>query len=450
MISNTDNLFFVRKFLLILIIVITTVLSLFKINVCNGDGERNFLSLLFNDPIAYDKTDTNLCATVYPLTDFELPADNEGKIDTVFLRNKKKSYILNVIKATSPHVKIVVFVKKDEISMFGEDLFGILKNNNVSSDRLDTIIILPLDSKQPFWMRDNCVLFVNKKDNLITLVPCRSQNEEKVFLEEYIRSSPSDNIVWYGNKFKFNFPGGEIVASESYIFCKKIKALDEGRSDVIKQIEMLCKKELIDMSTIETPDAHIDLWLTPIDDKTILLGDVSLGNEMMKKIPMSERSKAVSKYIKTERATGFKLKKTKRSRNYKRKIYSMLFNNNSFSNCISINNVKKFLENRGFAIVVIPSIGKLGIQADSYYSYNNVLMETYKDRNGRILKNVIVPEYGHPLDEVARRVWASLGFHVRQFAMNDMARKGGAIRCSSQRVPGSVHYEEVVMVANLH
>ena len=28
--------------------------------------------------------------------------------------------------------------------------------------------------------------------------------------------------------------------------------------------------------------------------------------------------------------------------------------------------------------------------------------------------------------------------------MNDMARKGGAIRCSSQRVPGTVHYEEEV------
>jgi hypothetical protein len=122
----------------------------------------------------------------------------------------------------------------------------------------------------------------------------------------------------------------------------------------------------------------------------------------------------------------------------------MLFNNNNLSNAIFINNVKTFLENRGFAIVVIPSIGQLSIHPDSYYSYNNVLMESYKDNNGRVIKNVIIPGYGHPLDEVARQVWESLGFHVSQFIMNDMARKGGAIRCSSQRVPGSVHYKEVV------
>ncbi len=66
------------------------------------------------------------------------------------------------------------------------------------------------------------------------------------------------------------------------------------------------------------------------------------------------------------------------------------------------------------------------------------------------IKNVIIPEYGHPLDEIARQVWESLGFHVRQFIMNDMARKGGAIRCSSQRVPSTVHYEEEVVGASLH
>ncbi len=452
---NTRNILFIRKLSLTWLIVIVTVLSLLKINICNGQGEINSPSLLFNEPFN-EVSDNNSCDTVYPLMDFELPAGNEGKIDTIILRNKKKDYILNVIEVTSPHVKIVVFLERDEVSEFGEKLFGFLKRHNISSDRIDNIILLPLDSKQPYWMRDNCILFVNKKENLITFVPCRSQNEEKVFLKEYMRSSLSDNLVCNDCNYKFNFPGGEIVSSESYIFCKKNKLLDEGiskseRSDVIIQIEMLCKKELIDLSTIETPDPHIDLWLTPIDDKTILLGDISLGREIMENIPRSERSKIVSKYIKTERLSGFKLKMTKRKKNYKRYVYSMLFTKNKNSSVgISIKNVKKCLESMGFTIVVIPSIGKLDIHPDSYYGYNNVLMESYKDNNGRIIRNVIIPEYGHPLDEIARQVWESLGFNVRQFIMNDMARKGGAIRCSSQRVPGTVHYEEEVVEAHLH
>ncbi len=451
MTSNTKNILFARRLFLSCesTIVIAIVLGLLKISTCNGEGKINSSSLFFSDLTAYDVSDTNLCGTVYPLMDFGLPADNEGKIDTIILRNKKKSYILRVIGATSPHVKIVVFLEREEINEFGENLLGYLKKHNISSGRIGNIILLPLDSKQPFWMRDNGILFVNKKDNLITFVPCRSQNEKKVFLKEYIRSSALDNIVCNDSNFKFKFPGGEVVASESYIFCKKIKLHDDGRlrlrrSDVIEKIEMLCKKELVDLSTIKTPDQHIDLWLTPIDDKTILLGDVSSGKEIMNKIPRSERSNVVSKYIKTERLAGFKLKKTKRNKNYKRYFYSMLFKNNkNTSNGIFINNVKKFLKNKGFTIVVIPSIGQLGIHPESYYSYNNVLMESYKDNDGMMIKNVIIPEYGHPLDKIARQVWESLGFHVKQFVMNDVARKGVAIRCSSQRVPGSVHYEEV-------
>lgn len=449
MINNPENVFFIRRLFSSrkIKVVIAAVLFLLKISISNGEGERNFSSLQVNDPVNSEVSDTRSHGAVYPLMDFELPADNEGKIDTIILRNNQKSFILNVIEATSPHVKIVVFLEREEIKEFGEKLFDFLRRHNISQDRIGKITLLPLDSKQPYWMRDNGILFIDKKSNLITVVPCRSKNEKKVILNEYIRSSSSDNIVWNDSNVKFDFPGGEIVASESYIFCKKIKLFDDdnlrsNRSEAKKEIEKLCKKKLIDLSTIETPDSHIDLWLTPIDDKTIVLGDVLLGKEIMGKIPASKRPKIINKYIKAERSSGFKLKKSKRRKNQKRLFYSMLFKkSNNSSDRISINNVKEYLENRGFTIIVIPSIGQLDINLHSYYSYNNVLMETYKGDNGDVIKNVILPEYGLPLDEIARQKWELLGFHVRQFPMNDIARRGGAIRCSSQRVPGSVYYE---------
>jgi N-dimethylarginine dimethylaminohydrolase len=428
-------------------IIVVAVLCLLKVSISNGEGERGSSSLQVNDPVSSGLSESHSHDTVYSLMDFELPADNEGRIDTIILRNNQKYFVLNVIEATSPHIKIVVFLEREEIKEFGEKLFGFLKIHNISQDRIDKITLLPLDSKQPYWMRDNGILFINKKSNLITFVPCRSENGKKVILSEYMRSSASDNIVCNDSDVKFDFPGGEIVASESYIFCKTTNLFDDdnlksNRSEAIKEIEKLCKKEMIDLSTIETPDAHIDLWLTPIDDKTIALGDVLLGKEIMGKIPPSECPKIINKYIKAERSSGFKLKKTKRRKNQRRLFYSMLFKKiNNSSHCISINNVKEYLENRGFTIVVIPSIGQLDISRNSYYSYNNVLMETFKGDNGDIIKNIILPEYGLPLDQIARQKWELLGFHVKQFPMNDIARKGGAIRCSSQRVPGSVYYE---------
>ena len=72
-------------------------------------------------------------------------------------------------------------------------------------------------------MRDNCILFVNKKEDLITFVPCRSQNEKKVF-QNIMRSSLSDNLVCNDSNYKFNFPGGEIPLKVTY-FVRKINCL---------------------------------------------------------------------------------------------------------------------------------------------------------------------------------------------------------------------------------
>ncbi len=148
MTSNTKNILFARRLFLSCesTIVIAIVLGLLKISICNGEGKINSSSLFFSDLTAYDVSDTNLCGTVYPLMDFGLPADNEGKIDTIILRNKKKSYILRVIGATSPHVKIVVFLEREEVNEFGKTLLDYLKKHNISSGRISNIILLPLDS----------------------------------------------------------------------------------------------------------------------------------------------------------------------------------------------------------------------------------------------------------------------------------------------------------------
>ena len=84
------NLLYIRTLLLSwkISIVITVVLSLYNVSVCSGEAETDQL----NNPINYNVSDTGLCDAVYPLTDFELPADNEGKIDTIMLRNKNKNF----------------------------------------------------------------------------------------------------------------------------------------------------------------------------------------------------------------------------------------------------------------------------------------------------------------------------------------------------------------------
>ncbi len=379
---------------------------------------------------------------VYPLRDFELPADNDGRIDTILLRNRHKRYIANVVKATSPHVKVIVFVERQEIGVFKETLTSFLREQNISPARMDKLMLLPLDSKQPYWMRDNGILFVNRQENLITFVACKSQSRKDVFLDEYIRSSSSDNIVLNDSKVVFDFPGGEIVASKRYVFCKGWKLAGNGNPLPAKeQFEKLCKKELIDFGLIKTPDSHIDLWLTPIDDKTVLLGDVSLGKEIVGNIPKSERSGIVNKFIKAERADGYIRKRG--AKHCKKFFYKMIFENrDNAPEGYRVEMVKGYLEKMGISVILIPSIGHLDIHPDSYYSYNNVLMESYAGDSGRIIKNVILPEYGHPLDEKVKLIWESLGFVIKQFPMNNIARKGGAIRCSSQRVPGSVCYME--------
>ncbi len=415
---------------------------MFTIGMSTGGEVLCTTPLYVNDPVSSYTHNSDTSKTVYPLSNFELPADNGGKIDTILLRNRHKRDIAHIVKATSPHVKIAVFVKREEIGGFRASLISYLREENISPERIDKVSLLPLDSKQPYWMRDNGILFVNRKLNLITFVECVSQNGDGVNLDEYIRSSPSDNIVFNDSAVTFNFPGGEIVVSNSYVFCKRKRLFGNGNLFQERQkFELLCKKRLIDFDMIETPTTHIDLWLTPIDDKTVLLGDLSLGREIMERIPKSGRSRIVKRFLKAETADGYIRKRGEKDCN--KFFYKMIFKNrNNSSECNSSKAVKGYLEERGFTVIPIPSIGHLDIHPDSYYSYNNVLMESYVETNGRIVKNVVLPEYGHPLDEKARQVWESQGFAVKQFPMNNIARKGGAIRCSSQRVPGTVCYNQ--------
>ena len=116
MINNPENVLFLRNIFSSrkIMIVIVAVLCLINISISNGEGERDSSSLQVNDPVNSEVSDTRSHDTVYSLMDFELPADNEGKIDTIILRNNQKDFILNVIEATSPHVKIVVFLERED------------------------------------------------------------------------------------------------------------------------------------------------------------------------------------------------------------------------------------------------------------------------------------------------------------------------------------------------
>ncbi|MEK7448503.1 MAG: hypothetical protein AAB019_03360 [Planctomycetota bacterium] len=136
------------------------------------------------------------------------------------------------------------------------------------------------------------------------------------------------------------------------------------------------------------PQHHIEMYLTPLNEQTVLVGDPDLAMRLLgrdqdirDKIDLSEETLA------------------------------------------RFRNVASCLEEKGFRIIRIPLLPFKDSRV--FVSYNNIVMET---GSGRSI--VYLPRYDVPvLDDYAKNIWGEQGFEVRPIDVSKMYDLGGAIRC---------------------
>lgn len=170
---------------------------------------------------------------------------------------------------------------------------------------------------------------------------------------------------------------------------------------------------------------HPDMYLTPIGDHIVMLGDPGLAAEIVRRaLPESLRH-----FAKRLASLGHEHAEHEiLGRATPEFLMSSLPIQDARSRATE--RLSRQLILLGYRVVRVPwlSFRFPGTMAEFRFSYNNVILE---NRDGRRI--VYLPAYGIPaLDAAAQKIWSQQGFQVVSIDALGPAIFGGAVRCLSQ------------------
>lgn len=177
----------------------------------------------------------------------------------------------------------------------------------------------------------------------------------------------------------------------------------------------------------ETPEVehqpvfHIDMCVTPIDAKTVLLADRKMAVDILGKLKSENLPEYERQIEEFARSACMSVGECK----YWIERNVGIYGNGSNSDFEAAG---KYLESQGFKVIRVPYL-----TAKVYMTYNNGLINNYYTDDGRHIKQVFLPVYGlKALDDEAVRIYKELGYEVIKLDFNDTAKMEGALRCISQ------------------
>lgn len=198
----------------------------------------------------------------------------------------------------------------------------------------------------------------------------------------------------------FAFDGGDFVADERRVFATAVLA---GRNagtrwadpaTLLPELAARFGREpvLLGDTVEDVPNHHIGMFVTPIGDDTVVVGDPRAAAALVEAAAPGSPLAALGADLSSAMTARFV-------------------------------RVANELRAAGLRVVPIPLVPtRLPFV---FLSYNNVLLDDRPD--GR---HVLVPQYGFPdADAAGRAVWESLGFVVHPIDAAGLYGNGGALRC---------------------
>lgn len=205
----------------------------------------------------------------------------------------------------------------------------------------------------------------------------------------------------------FHLEGGNVVSNRRHVFVGA-NAFDDNRHRFVSESAMFAElTRIFGRPTIaiqgsegEVPWIHTDMYLTPVDSRTILVSSPAEGCRLLEgqntiTVPHRDRQSQVEFDV-------VAVDSAKQNR---------------------FDEVANQLTDMGYQVIRVPSL--INVQKDWMVTYNNVLMD-YQDGQ----RVVLMPVYHIPeLDNAAAQIYRALGFEVRPIDVSTVFQLGGAIRC---------------------
>ncbi|MEO8701381.1 MAG: agmatine deiminase family protein [Kofleriaceae bacterium] len=188
------------------------------------------------------------------------------------------------------------------------------------------------------------------------------------------------------------FEGGDLAASKRYVFADaNLIGRNLGRGDATRAhlegvLERTFDQEIVWLGDAQgdVPEHHIMMYMVPLDDHEVLVGDVRRGRELAPDLDADEDLE----------------------------LHAARFDR-----------VAAQLAARGFTVRRVPVVVLPG--AGSYVTYTNALFD--RDATGPI---VYLPTYSQPaLDREATLLYESLGYRVIPIDVTSVYRLNGSLGC---------------------
>lgn len=205
----------------------------------------------------------------------------------------------------------------------------------------------------------------------------------------------------------FHLEGGNVVSNRRHVFVGA-NAVEDNPHRFVSESAMFAElTRIFGRPTIaiqgrdgDVPWIHTDMYLTPVDSRTILVSSPAEGCRLLEgqntiTVPQRDRQTQVEFDVvaaDSPRQTRF-------------------------------DEVANQLSDLGYQVIRVPAL--INVQKDWMVTYNNVLMD-YQDGQ----RIVLMPVYHIPeLDHAAAQIYRALGFEVRPVDVSTVFQLGGAIRC---------------------
>lgn len=190
----------------------------------------------------------------------------------------------------------------------------------------------------------------------------------------------------------FVFEGGDLAASRGYLFADvNLIGRNLGRGDATRRHLEAALRARFDQDVVwlgelpgDVPEHHIMMYVVPLDDHRVVVGDVRLGRALAPDVPADpDLARHAARF---DRVAGE-------------------------------------LAARGFVVTRIPVVVLPG--AGSYVTYTNAVFD--RDAAGPV---VYLPTYRIPaLDAAAARTYGALGFRVVPIDVSTIYRQNGSLGC---------------------
>jgi len=263
------------------------------------------------------------------------------------------------------------------------------------------------------WARDRYVLFTRDRSSCVLVpqtasvrAPWRGDLEVP---RRLCKRFPGLRLI----ETRLAFEGGNLLVTDDHVIVGESVLLDSRAAfdgddaAVIAELERTFARRalVIGDSSTSAPHGHVDMFLSTVDPRTLLLGDPSLTLE----------------YFDARDSLGIESPDVRGVGSFRRSTqihYARVYAR-----------IAAQLEAEGFEVKRIPILH--GDDGDDVITWNNAVIEK---RGGQL--HAYVPNYGIPLlDRKANECWRRAGAEVCPIRADLVILEGGAVRCLSNVFP---------------